>query len=358
MNAAVCRAHGKPLVIEAIEVAPPGPGQVRVNIEVCAICHSDITYARGGWGGPLPSIFGHEAAGVVESIGPGAGSVVPGQRVVVGLVRSCGTCFHCQREETHLCNGLFDDRSPFSSESGESIAQGLRTGAFSQQTVVHHSQVVAVPDDIPLASACLLACGVITGFGAVTKTARMQPASSAAVIGVGGVGMSAVQGAAHCRAATLIAVDLVASKLERALAFGATVAGDASQDDAIEAVQAATDGLGADYVFVAAGVAQAISDGLQMVRRGGTVVFIGMPPSGVAAEIEVAEFCDASLTILGSKMGSADPQVDVPYLIDLYRSGELRLERMVSDIYPLDLINEAMTGVERGDDLRNVIRLS
>ena len=253
-KAAVCRVQGEPLVIEDVAVAQPGPNEVRVDIAVCAICHSDITYAAGGWGGQTPAIYGHEAAGVVESVGVGVVTVVPGQRVVVGLLRSCGSCFHCVRGEENLCIGDFAETTPFSTSDGSSLERGLNTGAFASRTVVHQSQVVAIPDDIPLASACLLACGVVTGFGAVTNTAKMPAGSTAAVIGAGGVGIGAIQGAAHAKATVVTAVDLTDDKLTTARTFGATETINGSVNDVVAVSREITSGIGFDYVFVTVGV--------------------------------------------------------------------------------------------------------
>ena len=355
-TAAVCRAHGESLVVEAITVAAPGPDEVRVKIEVCAVCHSDITYAAGGWGGNLPAIYGHEAAGVIESVGEYVISVEVGQRVIVGLLRNCGWCYHCLRGEDWLCIGEFTDPTPFANATGEPIIRGLRTGAFASQTVVHHSQVVPMPNDVPLEAACLLACGVLTGFGSVTNTAQMPAGSTAAVIGVGGVGLSAVQGTVHAGASIRIAVDLVDAKLDSALDFGATHTINSKSSDAVADARTITGGIGPDYVFVCAGVKQAIELGIEMVRAGGTVVLVGMPPSGVMLETEATELADASLTIRGSKMGSGGMATDVPHLIDLYRSGTLKVDEMVSNIYPLEQINEAMDEVVSGKVIRNLIR--
>ena len=355
MRAAVCRLHGQPLTIEDIEVAAPGPGEVRVDIEVCAICHSDIHYAAGAWGGDTPAIYGHEAAGVIESVGAGVTSVRTGDRVIVGLLRTCGECFHCRRGEDNLCIGEFDDVSPFTDSGGDSIVRGLKTGAMAEQTVVHHSQVVLVPDGVPLSSACLLACGVLTGFGAVTNTASMPAGATAAVIGVGGVGLGAVQGAVHAGASSVIAVDLVDSKLDSARSFGATVTINGSSSDAIEEARAVTGGVGPDYVFVTVGAPAAIDQGLRMVRRGGSLVLVGMPGSGVKTEFETVDFSDDSLRILGSKMGSARMPIDVPYLFGLYEAGSLKLDEMVSNEYALDDINEAIVEVIDGNVIRNVI---
>ncbi len=354
-RAAVCRAHGSPLSVEDVEVAAPGAAQVRVDVRAVAVCHSDIIYAAGGWGGETPAIYGHEAAGVVESVGPGVTSVAPGQPVVLGLLRTCGSCFHCTRGEDNLCVGDFDDASPFKDAAGGSIVRGLKTGAFAEQTVVHESQVVAIPGDVPLTSACLLSCGVLTGFGSVRNTAAMPPGSTAAVIGVGGVGLGAVLGAVHAGAERIVGVDLVASKLDASRSFGVTDTVDASAGDAVAMAHAATDGIGPDFVFVTVGAKSAIQQGLAMARKGGTVVIVGMPASGVMIEFEAVEFSDASQRILGSKMGSSRMATDVPALIDLYRRGTLDLDAMVTNTLPLDDINAAVDQVNTGAVIRNVI---
>jgi len=355
VRAAVCRAHGQPLSVEEIAVADPAAAEVRVNISVCAICHSDIHFAAGAWGGDVPVIFGHEAAGVVESVGVGVTSVAPGDRVIVGLLRTCGACFYCVRGEDNLCVGVFDQPSPFTGTDGRPIARGLKTGAFAEQTVVHESQVVQVPDDVPLAPAALLACGVLTGFGAVSNTAAMPSGSTAAVIGVGGVGLGAVQAAVQAGSTRIVAIDVVDEKLEIAEQFGATHSINGSVADPAGLLGDLTDGVGPDYVFVTVGAKPAIDQALSMVRPGGTVVLVGMPPLGVMTEFETVMFSDRSQRIIGSKMGSARMSVDVPRLIELYRAGSLHLDEMISNRYGIEQINEAVAEVERGSVIRNVI---
>ncbi|MFN0154453.1 MAG: Zn-dependent alcohol dehydrogenase [Gaiella sp.] len=357
MKAAVCRAFGAPLVVEDVELAAPGPGEVRVRMGATAICHSDITYADGGWGGVLPAVYGHEGAGTVEVVGPGVACLAPGQRVVVTLVRSCGACHGCVLGMPVVCETRFplDERSPLRDAAGEPLVHGLRTAAFAEYTVVHESQVVAVADDIGFDVAALLACGVITGFGAVTNTARIPAGSNVVVIGTGGVGLNAVQGARVNGAATIVAVDLSAAKLEAALRFGATHAVDSSQEDVGEKVRSVTGGRGADYVFVTVGAKAAFDQSYALLARMGAVVLVGMPPTGVLSGIDPATLADNSNRILGSKMGSARISVDIPYLVSLYRQGHLLLDELISARYPLEEINEAIAAVKRGDALRNVI---
>lgn len=354
MRAAVCRSHGEPLTIEDVTVGEPGPAEVRVDIAACAICHSDVIYADGGWGGDTPIIFGHEAAGTIESVGSGVTGLERGDRVVVTLMRTCGECYHCLRGEDSICIGEFADVPPFVDASGVPIVRGLKTGAFAEQTVVHQSQVFPIPDEMSMATASLLACGLLTGFGAVVNTAAVPSGSSVVVIGVGGVGLGAVQGALHAGAETVIAVDLLDDKLATALQFGATGAVN-GRENAIESIHALTGGIGPDYVFVAVGAGVAVDQGLAMVRRGGAVVLVGMPGSGVMTEFETVELADGAQRIIGSKMGSASLSRDIPLLVDLYAEGDLPLDDMVSGTFPLERINEAIDEVKAGSVIRNVV---
>jgi Zn-dependent alcohol dehydrogenase len=198
MKAAVCRAFGEPLVIEEVALDPPGAGEVAVDLAACAICHSDIIFADGGWGGQLPAVYGHEAAGVVRQVGQGVDDIRPGDHVVVTLIRSCGHCGSCAQGAPVTCETSFarDSQTPLHRPNSEALTQGVRTGAFAEAVVVDASQVVVIPSTVPLDAASLLACGVITGFGAVTNTAGLRPGTTAVVIGAGGVGLNAVQGAA------------------------------------------------------------------------------------------------------------------------------------------------------------------
>lgn len=357
MKAAVCREFGKPLVVEEVAIAPPGPGEVKVRLAACAICHSDIFYADGAWGGDLPAVFGHEAAGIVAETGPGVSTVRPGDHAVVTLIRSCGHCHYCVQGLPVACETSFplDAASPLSAADGTPIRHGLRTGAFAEYVVVDASQVVAVPWDVPLDSASLLACGVITGFGAVVHTAAMRPGGNVVVIGAGGVGMNSIQGAAIAGAATVIAIDIVAAKLEAAKRFGATHAVDGRAADLVDRVRGLTGGRGADYVFVTVGAKAAFDQAFSLAAPAGAIVLVGMPETGVMTEMDPGTVASLSQRVLGSKMGSSRIQVDIPDLVSLYRQGRLKLDELISGRYRLDEINDAIAAVKRGDALRNVI---
>ena len=356
MKAAVCRAFGEPLVIEEVALDPPGAGEVAVDLAACAICHSDIIFADGGWGGQLPAVYGHEAAGVVRQVGQGVDDIRPGDHVVVTLIRSCGHCGSCAQGAPVTCETSFarDSQTPLHRPNGEALTQGVRTGAFAEAVVVDASQVVVIPSTVPLDAASLLACGVITGFGAVTNTAGLRPGTTAVVIGAGGVGLNAVQGAAISGARMVIALDLVESKLEAARRFGATHTVNAGAPDAVEQVRRLT-GRGADYVFVTVGAKAAIPQALAMAARSGTIVLVGMPASGVTVAVDPGDIAHNNLRVLGSKMGGAHIQADIPKLVMLYQEGRLRLDELISGRYPLAKINDAIASARSGAALRNVI---
>jgi len=357
MKAAVCREFGKPLTIEDVHLDSPQADEVRVQVKACGICQSDTHSVEGAWGGVLPAIFGHEAAGVVEAVGDGVTGLRPGQRVVVTLVRACRQCFFCNLGQPALCEATFrlDRETPLRAADGTPISQGIRTAAFAEAVLVDASQAIPIPDDIAMESASLLACAVLTGFGAVVNTAGQQSGRSVVVIGTGGVGLNAIQGAALSGAGPVIAVDIDARKLEVARSLGATHAINAREDDVEASIAALTAGRRADTVIVTAGSAAAVEQGIRLARRAGTVVLVGMPPSGNTSRIDPGQIAHDGQRILGSKVGSAQPQIDIPRLLRLYREGRLKLDELVSRRYPLGDINQAIASSTRGEALRNVI---
>ena len=361
MKAAVCHEFGAPLRIEEIDLRLPVAREVSVRLAACAICHSDLAFMQGAWGGELPAVYGHEAAGVVEAVGPGVDGLAPGDHVVVTLIRSCGRCALCLRGEPTLCEDWptlpISLLSPLSAQDGSRVEQGARTAAFAERVLVHSSQVVAVPDDIELDRAALLACGVVTGVGAVINTARVEVGATTAVIGTGGVGLNVVQGAVLAGAGSIVAIDVVESKLDAAIAFGATATLNGGTDDVAAEVSRMTAGRGLDYVFVTAGVIAAVEQGMELLRRGGTLVVVGMPPSGATAAFEAERIADQGLRILGSKVGSARPNLDIPHLANLYRQDRLKLDELISGRYSLTGINDAIAAAEGGDALRPVVML-
>ena len=356
-RAAVCRAFGAPLTIETLELAEPGPGEVRVKTAATAICHSDIFYIDGAWGGELPAVYGHEAAGVIEKTGPGVSRLKEGDHVVVTLIRNCGFCPACSEGAPVFCEEVFplDRKSPLGDTAGKTIGHGLRTGAFAERMVVDASQAVPIPKDVKLDSASLIACGVLTGMGAVVNTANVKAGSSAVVIGCGGVGLNAIQGARLAGCEPIVAIDVQPGKLDAALAFGATHAVNAKSEDVARRVAELTGGRKADWVFVTVGVKGAAEQGVSLMKRNGGTVLVGMPPSGVDATIDPGWIAADGQKILGSKMGSARPAIDVPKIVALYRDGRLKLDELITGRYPLEAINDALASSRSGEALRNVI---
>jgi S-(hydroxymethyl)glutathione dehydrogenase / alcohol dehydrogenase len=356
-KAAVCRAYGAPLTIETVELAEPGPGEVLIKTAACAICHSDIFFFDGAWGGDLPAVYGHEAAGVVEAVGPGVTRLKVGDHVVATLIRNCGFCPACSEGAPVFCEEVFplDRATPLHDGAGKPIVHGLRTGAFAEHMVVDQSQAIAIPKDMPLDSAALIACGVLTGLGAVVNTADVKAGSSVVVIGCGGVGLNSIQGARIAGASPIIAVDVEPAKLAAAREFGATETINARSEDVAERVTALTGGRKADWVFVTVGVKGAAEQGVSLMKRNGATVLVGMPPSGVVATIDPGWLAADGQRILGSKMGSARPAIDVPMILQLYREGRLKLDQLISGRYRLESINEAIASSRSGAAVRNVI---
>jgi S-(hydroxymethyl)glutathione dehydrogenase / alcohol dehydrogenase len=356
-RAAVCRAFGEPLSIEEIDLAEPGPGEVKVQMKAVAICHSDIFYVDGAWGGDLPAVYGHEAAGIVEAVGPGVTRVKPGDHVIATLIRSCGFCDACAGGGPVYCEEVFplDAATPLHDKSGKPLVHGMRTGAFAEHAVVEQSQVAKIPADIKFESAALIACGVITGFGAVINTAKVTTGASVVVIGCGGVGLNSVQGARIAGAAPIIAIDVADGKLEAAKRFGATHSVNARTEDVSERVKAINGGKKVDFVFVTVGIGGAAEQAISLLRKQGAAVIVGMPPVGVNATFDPGWLAADGQRILGSKMGGARLPIDVPMIVELYREGRLKLDELVTGRYSLDQINDAIASSRSGAALRNVI---
>jgi len=357
MKAAICRKFGEPLSIEEVSIASPRQKQVKVRVASCAICHSDIHSIDGSWGGELPAVFGHEAAGEVVEVGSDVENIRSGDHVTVSLIRSCKNCFYCDSGEPQLCESKFPDSliSPLRDQNGNTLVQGFDTGAFAEFVVVDQSQVVPIPKDMPFDCSALLACGVITGTGAVINTAKVVPGSHVVVIGVGGVGLNCIQGARLCEARTVTAVDLVDEKLDAAKTFGATHTINSSKDDVKQSVIRICEGRGADYVFVSVGSVAAFEQGLTLLRPAGTLVVVGMPSVGDRAALEVFDVVDHCFRIVGSLMGSTILDKDIPNLVKLYKQQQLMLEELITGRFPLEQINDAIANVTRGNALRNVI---
>ena len=357
MKAAVCREFGKPLEIEDVVLAAPGPGEVHIKLEACAICHSDVSYADGLWGGQLPAVYGHEGAGVIQSIGDGVDGFGVGDHVIVTLIRHCSDCHLCSDELEVLCGTEFPlHRSkPITDTSGNELLQGLNCGAFAEEVLVHHSQLQKVPKDMPFEVASLLACGVITGYGAVKNASDLKKGQNAIVIGCGGVGLNSVQGAALAGAASVIAMDIEAEKLEVAKSFGATHGINPTDADGVAQVMDITGGRGADFVFVTVGAKAAIDSAQGFIAKNGTVVIVGMPSDETRGDYSPGLMTAWCQTFKGTKMGNTLISQDVPELLSLYAEGKYQLDPLISGRFKLEDINQALDEVRSGKAVKNVI---
>ena len=354
IKAAVCTAFGQPLAIEELDLRAPGPGEIEVTLEAVAICHSDIHYAEGAWGGDLPAVYGHEAAGRITALGDAVTGLAEGQRVVVTLIRACGTCPNCASGRPTICDTPRESPSPLSRPDGTPVVQAMACGAFAERVVVDQSQVVPLLDEMPPEAVALLACGVITGVGAVVHAGALRAGEDGVVIGAGGVGLNAIQGARIAGARRIVAVDVTEEKLATARAFGATdgvlATGKAPWKDVIRIL-----GRGADLVAVTVGAIPAYDTAPRYLGWGGRMVMVGMPHSGAMAQYEPVVLAYMAQGMTGSKMGDVVIRRDIPWLADLYAQGRLKLDELVSGRWSLDQINEAIANTNGGDAKRNVI---
>ncbi len=360
IRAAVCRAFGEPLTVEELILADPAAGQVQVAVSASSICHSDIHFFSGQWGGVLPAVWGHEVAGTVEALGSGVDNVAVGDHVVVTLVRSCGRCRNCRSGRSVVCTDETDQPSPLTDRDGSSIGQGVHVAGFATNVVVDQSQVVKIDPSVESVPASLLGCGVITGVGAALNTAEIEPGSSVVVIGTGGVGLNAIQGARLAGASPIIAIDINDAKLDAARTFGATdtINSAGHGDEAVDPVSRVaemTDGALADYVLITVGAKGPIELAPHLLGPAGTAVIVGMAATGVTVSFDPTSLASSNQSLLGSKMGTSTIAVDIPALAERYRDGDLLLDELVTATYRLDDINEAIAAVENGEALRNVI---
>lgn len=357
IKAAVCHAFGDPLSVEDVQLRAPEAGEIEVALDAVAICHSDISFANGAWGGSLPAVYGHEASGHVTATGPGVTGLDVGDPVIVTLMRACGQCPSCGSGRPTGCETPYDgDHGPLKTAEGGMLHQAMACGAFAEAVVVHHSQAVKIPEGIKMDAACLLACGVVTGVGAVVNAAQLRAGQDVVVIGAGGVGLNAIQGARIAGARRIVAVDMTEEKLDIARSFGATDGVLASQDKPWRAAKTAM-GRGADAVFVTVGASRVYNDAPRYLAGGGKLIMVGMPAMGDASSYEPTIFAAAGQSLVGSKMGDVVIKRDIPWMIDLYAQGRLQLDELISKRWSLDQINDAIADTKTGTARRNVILL-
>lgn len=357
MKAAVFREVNVPMEIEEISISKPGPREVLVRTGAAGICHSDMHFFNGTYPGQVPMVLGHESAGVVEAVGSDVHYVKPGDHVITCLSVFCGHCEKCLTGHLSLCQepevNRAPDEEPRLSQQDQALTQFAQLGSFAEQMLVHEHAVVKIREDMPMDRAALIGCGVTTGVGAVIHTAAVEPGSTVAVIGCGGIGLSCINGAAIAGAARIIAVDMVDSKLELARKFGATDVVNGSDGDAVQNVIEMTGG-GVHYAFEAIGLKVTAEQAFQMLRNGGTATVIGMIPPGDMVSLHGTDFLYEK-KIQGSMMGSNRFRVDMPRFVDFYLQGRLHLDDLVSARIKLSDINEGMAALETGEVARSVI---
>jgi S-(hydroxymethyl)glutathione dehydrogenase/alcohol dehydrogenase len=358
MKAAVLREVKKPLNIEEVELSKPGPREVLIHTSAAGICHSDLHFVNGSYMYPMPAVLGHESAGIVEQVGSEVRYVKPGDHVITCLSVFCGHCKYCLSGRPSLCDKAETRRGPDEPprimQDGNIVHQFLDLSSYAEQMLVHEHALVKVREDMPLDRASLIGCGVTTGLGAVFNTAKIEAGSDVAVIGCGGVGLSAVQGARIAGAGRVIAVDLVPSKLELAQKLGATHVVNAAEGDPVGEIKELTSG-GVEYSFEAIGLKKTAEQAWQMLANGGVATVIGMIPIGTMVELHGVDFLFEK-KIQGSNMGSNRFRVDMPRYVDFYLNGKLDLDSMLSQTLKLDGVNDGLQALETGGDIaRSVI---
>jgi S-(hydroxymethyl)glutathione dehydrogenase/alcohol dehydrogenase len=360
MKAALLTKIDAPLEIAEIEIDRPGPHEVLIRTAAAGVCHSDMHFQEGKYPCAMPIVLGHEAAGIVETVGSEVHYVAPGDHVITCVSMACGSCKQCLRGKPHLCahEGLtrLPADGPRLTRGGEPIHQFMDLSCYAEQMLVHEKAVVKVTKEIPLEKAALIGCGVVTGVGAVQNTAKVRPGETVAVVGCGGIGLNAVQGARLAGAERIIAVDRLPAKLELARRFGATDTVDASSGDPVAAVRELTDG-GVDHAIEAVGLKQTTEQCFSMLATGGTATVIGMIPIGTKVEILGVELLGEK-KLQGSAMGSTRFRIDMPSYVSLYLQGRLNLDDLVSRHLSLDQINEGFDALRTGEVARSVIRMA
>lgn len=353
----VARAKGEPVEVLPIVIPDPGPGEVVVAVQACGVCHTDLHYREGGINDEFPFLLGHEAAGVVETVGEGVDHVAPGDFVVLNWRAVCGQCRACKRGKPQYCFDTFNATQKMTLEDGTELSPALGIGAFAEKTLVHQGQCTKVDPEADPAVVGLLGCGVMAGLGAAVNTGGVSRGDTVAVIGCGGVGDAAIAGARLVGARTIIAVDRDPKKLEWARELGATHTVNAAETDAVEAIQELTDGFGADVVIDAVGRPETWKQAFYARDLAGTVVLVGVPTPDLTLDMPLIDFFSHGGALKSSWYGDCLPERDFPQLVDLYRQGRLPLEKFVTERIGLDEVEQAFATMHRGEVLRSVVVL-
>jgi S-(hydroxymethyl)glutathione dehydrogenase / alcohol dehydrogenase len=361
MKAAILYEPNTPLQVVDVEQQGPQAGEARVRVKAAGICHSDWHIMNGDWPLPLPMVLGHEAAGIVEEVGPGVASVKPGDHIIFSFRPQCGRCLYCSLGRSILCDGhksvrwAMLDGTHRLRRNGQNVNQMARIGTFSELVVCPAEMLVPIRKEMPWPQAALVGCCVPTGVGAVTSCARVEAGASVLVIGCGGVGLNVVQGARLAGAGMIIAADLLDTKLGYAKEFGATHTFNAKQDNVVERVRELTEGRGVDYAFDAIGGEQTTLQILDAIRPGGVAVIVGMAAMAVRAPITPYLMALQEKTLKGTMYGSVRPPIDFPRLVELYLDGRLKLDQLVSRTYTIEEINEGFAAMRGGQVARGVV---
>ncbi len=354
----VARAKGEPVSVETVLVPDPGPGEALVGVQACGVCHTDLHYRDGGIGDDYPYLLGHEAAGVVEAVGPDVTGVAPGDFVILNWRAVCGECRACRRGRPWYCFATHNATQKMTLADGTPLSPALGIGAFAEKTLVAAGQATKVDPRARPEAAGLLGCGVMAGYGAAVNTGGVQRDDTVAVFGCGGVGNAAIAAARLVGARTVIAVDLDPRKLEWATDFGATHTVDASKEDPVERIRALTDGNGADVCIEAVGRPEVLEQAFYARDLAGTVVQVGVPtPDMALPAIPMIDFFGRGGALRPSWYGDCLPSRDFPLLIDLYLQGRFDLDRFVSETISLDGVEDAFHKMERGEVLRSVVTI-
>jgi S-(hydroxymethyl)mycothiol dehydrogenase len=358
VKAVIARAKGQPVELTTINVPDPGPGEALVQVQACGVCHTDLHYREGGINDDFPFLLGHEAAGIVEAVGPDVTAVAPGDFVVLNWRAVCGDCRACNRGEPWYCFATHNATQKMTLEDGTELSPALGIGAFAEKTLVAAGQCTKVDPSARPAAVGLLGCGVMAGIGAAINTGGVSRGKSVAVIGCGGVGVAAVAGSALAGASTIIAVDIDAKKLEAATRLGATHTVDSSTTDPVAAIQALTGGFGADVVIDAVGRPETWQQAFYARDLAGTVVLVGVPtPDMKVPELPLIDVFGRGGSLKSSWYGDCLPSRDFPMLVDLYQQGRFDLDAFVSEEIGIGDIEAAFDKMHDGAVLRSVVVL-
>jgi S-(hydroxymethyl)mycothiol dehydrogenase len=353
----VAKAKGTPVSLETVRVPDPGPGEALVRVQACGVCHTDLHYREGAINDEFPFLLGHEAAGTVESVGDDVSNVAPGDYVVLAWRAPCGICRSCRRGRPWYCFNSQNAAQEMTLRDGTPLSPALGIGAFTELTLVAAGQAVKVDPRARPEAAGLIGCGIMAGFGAAVNTGEVNRGDTVAVIGCGGVGSAAVAGAAIAGAHKIIAVDVDPKKLEWARGFGATDTVNAREQDPVEAIQALTDGFGADVVIEAVGLPETYRQAFYARDLAGKLVQVGVPAPEMTIELPLLDLFGRGGALKSSWYGDCLPSRDFPMLIDLYLRGKLDLDGFVSETIGIDQVEEAFHKMERGEVLRSVVVL-